>query len=181
MDQGLIPRRYAKALFEEGQQRGQNAPLYELMQTLTASFAAAPELQQTMSNPFVADADKVKLILTASGAGDKAPGLFTDFLKLLERNRRVNLIRAIAQAFVDLYRKENHIYAVVVESAAPLSDAVRKRLTDLIGRHIGDGTLECTFNVNPAVIGGFTVKVGNELLDASVRTQLQQIRLSLLK
>lgn len=182
MDQGLIPRRYAKALFEVAKERGCDSRIYGLMQTLAESFAAEPALQQTMANPFVKDADKTALVQTASGvSGDKADETFKDFIALLERNRRIDLIRDIAIAFIDLYRRENRIFKVAITSAAPLDEAVRQRMTELIRKQLGDGTLECSFSVDPDLIGGFTVRAGNELLDASVATQLNKIRLGLVK
>ncbi len=182
MDQGLIPRRYAKALFEVGQQRGQNDRLYEMMLALSGAFEKESGLQQTMANPFVADADKEVLISAAVGAGgDNVPDTFIDFVKLLERKRRISIVRDIAIAYVDLFRKENHVFNVSVVSAAPLDQSVRDRMTSIIKAHLGDGVLESSFTVNPGLIGGFTIRVGNELLDASVATQLEQIRLSLVK
>lgn len=179
MDQGLIPRRYAKALYEVAVEKGTAADLYTVMQRLSAAFAAEPRLGETMANPFVADADKIHLIDTAAEPGSNAT--FGDFTTLLRRNGRLDMARDIANAFIDLYRRQNHIYKVTVESAAPLADDVRKRITALIQQHIGNGTLECTFEVVPSLIGGFKIRLGNELLDASVATQLNNIRLELIK
>lgn len=179
MDHGLIPRRYAKALYEVAVAKGSDEAIYGIMQRLTAAFAAEPKLGQTMANPFVADKDKVRLIETAAAAGDNAT--FGDFMTLLHKNRRLDLVRGIADAYIDLYREKNHIFKVTVESAAPLTPAVQHRITELIQQHIGTGTLDCTFEVVPALIGGFRIRLGNELLDATVATQLNNIRLELIK
>lgn len=180
MDQGLIPRRYAKALYEVGAERGTNAELYAIMQRVADAFAAENALQEAVANPFVADGDKVKLLDAAAGDGTK-PELYDDFLKLLSSNGRLDLMRDVANAYIDLYRRKNNIYKVVVQSAATLNVETRQRITDLIRKHIGNGTLECSFEVDPKLIGGFKIYLGNELLDASVATQLNQIRLDLIK
>ncbi len=182
MDQGLIPRRYAKALYEVGDERHDNDTLYGIMQTLAASFAATPGLSATLANPFVADADKTSLLLDAvygAGRADADP-TYVDFVRLLERNGRVDMARAIALAFIALYRKEHSIYRVDVASAAPMGAAEKSRLEAVIGKHIGKGTMEFEYSVDPSLIGGFTVTVNSERLDASVSNELKRLRLQLI-
>ncbi len=180
MDQGLIPRRYAKALYAVGAERSDTANLYQLMQSLVAAFAATPGLASTVANPFVSDADKTSLLTSAVyGKNGKADATYEDFLRLLEKNKRTALARDIALAYVDLYRRENSIYRVDIVSAAAMGEGERSRLESIIGKHIGDGTFEYGYTVDPSLIGGFTVTVNSERLDASVATQLKQLRLKL--
>ncbi len=181
MDKGLIPRRYAKALYQVAAGRKEDAAIYSLMQTLTASFAARNALAATVANPYVAVSDKEALLIEAAG-GDVAArsAMYRDFLKLLAQNKRVDLAWDIARAYIDLYRQSNKIYRVAVESAAALGEKERARLEAIIAAHIGDGTMEYDYRVNPALIGGFTVTVNSERLDASVSTQLKQMRMQML-
>lgn len=181
MDKGLIPRRYAKALYGVGADRGDNDALYSLMQALAASFAAEPALASTVANPFVSDDDKEALLTQASGAAAAGIPTFGDFLKLLRRNKRLDLAWDIARAYIDIYRSANDIYRVEVESAAPMPDEERRRLEAVVAKHIGKGTFEFDYKVNAALIGGFTVTVNSERLDASVATRLKQLRLHLLQ
>ena len=177
MDKGLIPRRYAKALLEVAQDKGLAAEIYSLMQALSRAFDAEPALQTTLANPFVSDADKEALLLAATGDAGAAKDLFSDYLALLARNGRLDIARGVALSYIDQYRGENDIYSVEVESAAALSDESRQRIKELIAKHVG--TLECTFRVEPSLIGGFRVKVGSERLDASIASQLSQLRLDM--
>ena len=181
MDIGLIPRRYAKALYAVCEERSDTATLYRLMQTLAEAFADVPGLASTVANPFVSDADKTDLLTKAVyGDGETPDTTYEDFLHLLEKNKRTALIREIALAFVDLYRRNNAIYRVDICSAAPMGDKERGRLENIIARHIGKGTFEYSYSVDPALIGGFTVTVNSERLDASVSNQLKQLRLKLI-
>lgn len=180
MDKGLIPRRYAKALYEVAADRKDDAAVYGLMQTLAATFAAEPALATTVANPFVSEADKIALLTNAAGAGASTDTTYRDFLKLLADNRRLDLAWDIARAYVDLYRSARNIYRVVVESAAPLSDKEKARLEAVVAKHVGKGSMEYDYRINPALIGGFTVTVNSERLDASVANQLKQLRLQLL-
>ena len=161
MNEGLIPKRYAKALFKVALERGDADALYATMDTLARSFAANPRLQETVANPFLADDKKTALLLTAAGAAGRT---YADFLKLLAENRRLPMARAAALAYLDIYRQANNIYPVKV----------------LIGKHLRGGTVEYDFSVDPSLIGGFTVSIGSERLDASVENELKQLRLRLL-
>lgn len=182
MDQGLIPRRYAKALYEVGEERLENDQLYSLMGRLAAAFAQTPGLSATVANPFVGDADKTRLLTAAvCGAGATPDKTYEDFLRLLEKNGRMGMARDIAIAFVNLYRAKHQIYLVRICSAAPLGQQEKSRLENIIAKHIGKGTMEFDYTVDPSLIGGFTVSVNSERLDASVSNELKQLRLSLVK
>jgi len=180
MDQGLIPRRYAKALLKFATERKCDELIYSRMKQLEASMEAEPALQQTMANPFVSDADKASLLANAAGAAESDTAL-TDFVRLLIRNKRMADVRLIATAYVDLYRRTNGIYRVKLTSAAPMKPAETDRVKTLVGKHLPAGaSMEFSADVDPGLIGGFTVGIDNELLDASVSNELKQLRLKLL-
>lgn len=179
MDQGLIPRRYAKALYKFAIDNGSDMRMYALMKNLDAAMGSEPKLGQIASNPFVEDAQKVSLLSTAAGAGtdDKS---FADFMKLLVSNKRLPMSREIALAYLDIYREANHIYVVEVVTAGQVSDSEMERLKSMIVKHLNGGTMEYTQRVDPELIGGFVVNIDNERLDASVSNELRQLRLKLL-
>lgn len=179
MNDGLIPRRYAKALLKFAREKGQDKRVYDLMQTLSGSFAAEPGLTKAVTNPFVDAASKTKLLMTASGATDNDT-VFADFIKLLIANNRIDTVRSAALAYLDLYRKANNIYLVEITSAAPLTDKEMKRLKDIIGAHVGGASVEYHTAIDPDLIGGFVVKIDSERLDASIKNELKQLRLKLL-
>lgn len=179
MNQGLIPRRYAKALYKFALEHGNDTVIYGLVNRLVESFVANPDLQAVMSNPFVGDDDKCKLLMTASGAKESDKD-FADFLKLLVDNNRIDMIQSIALAYRDLYRREHHIYEVNVTSAAPLDPDVESRLKEMIAARLNGGSMEYSSSVNPDLIGGFVVRINNERLDASVENELRQMRIKLL-
>lgn len=193
MNEGLIPKRYAKALYKFACEKGAELGLYRLMGTLSRSFVDNPTLDSTIANPFVSDAEKIgllKLAATATSVGSadasavadsNVNDAFADFLKLLSNNKRLALAAAIARAYCDIYRKENRIYRVSVVSAKPLGQQEQDRLSRLIEAHLNGGKIEYAFSIDPELIGGFTVDINNERLDASVKNELKQLRLKLLK
>lgn len=179
MNEGLIPRRYAKALYMYALDKHVDEKIYQMMKTLASNFEQQSALQDVLSNPYVAIADKKKLLTTAAGASSDDT-VYSDFLKLLEENRRLDMARGIAIAYMDIYREANKIYDVKLVSAALLTDAEYGRLRSLVQQHLHGGTMEFTESVDPSLIGGFTVSVGNERIDASVSNELKQLRLNLL-
>lgn len=179
MNQGLIPRRYAKAILEFAAERHEDRRIYDIFKRLVASFNAQPELNATMANPFVSDADKQALLRTAAGVTDD-DAVFDDMVKLLVANHRIDCVRDIALAYLRLYRKAHEIYKVEVVSAAPLSPDEDKRLRAIIESHLNGAGMEYETRVSPDLIGGFVVDIDSERLDASVRNQLEQLRLTLI-
>ena len=179
MNEGLIPHRYAKALYKVAVERGEDRALYDLCGRLADAFAEEPTIQQTVANPFVSDADKLKLLMTAAGATDK-DHTYCDFLKLLADNRRIDFAGAVARDYRAIYRFQNNIYRVDVVSAAKLDPSEEERLKKMIENRLDGGKMEYTSSVDPSLIGGFTVNIDNRRLDASVKNQLKQLRLALL-
>ncbi|MBD5188314.1 MAG: ATP synthase F1 subunit delta [Muribaculaceae bacterium] len=177
MDQGLIPRRYAKALYLLAAEKGSDAEVYEAMQKLTAAFDSEPEMQKAIANPHVELADKESLVAAATGSN----ALVADMVSLLARNRRLDQLRQIALSYVALYRSEHRIFKVDITSASPLQQPELRRIQNLVNNHLpANSTAEFTETVDPALIGGFTIAIDNELLDASVASDLKQLRLKLL-
>lgn len=179
MNEGLIPRRYAKALYKVAVERHADTRLYDLMKALSQSFESEPKLAAVIANPFVAEADKSKLILAAAGAS-ASDSVLDDFIKLLERNKRIALAPAMARAYVAIYREARRIYTVKVTTASEPGKATLDRLKNLVLGHLDGGSMEFIHDVDPELIGGFTVAIDNEILDASLRNELKQMRLKLI-
>lgn len=181
MNDGLIPRRYATALYKYAVEKGTDKELYALMSALVSSYAATPELGKALANPYLSVDSKRTLILSACGLKpNESNALIDAFVRLLDDNHRMNMAGDIAQAYCDIYRKANNIYKVTVTSASPLDKASEERLKQIITSQLNGGKMEYTSSINPDLIGGFTVNIDNNRLDASVANELKQLRLKLL-
>ncbi len=182
MDQGLLPRRYAKALYKFALDKDYTKRAYLLSENLVSAFNANSALDSTLANPYIDNAKKTALLMTASGADNTAKDApMADFFKLLEKNRRVDIARQIALAYTALYRRENNIYRVEITSAQPLGDSERSRITAMVERHLDGATAQYDWTVDPSLIGGFTVTIDSQRLNASIKNELKQLRLNLLK
>ncbi len=179
MNEGLIPRRYAKALYKYASEKGVEESVYGMMKNIEQCFSEMPTLQEALSNPFISVSDKEVLIITAARASE-ADSCLTDFLKLLAQNRRIDMMRGIAAAYVGIYRQSHNIHVVDVVSASELQPAEESRLKQLIQSHLKGASMEYSHSVNPDLLGGFVVNIDNERLDASISNELKQLRLKLL-
>ena len=177
MNDGLIPKRYAKALYKLALETGETELIYERLKLLSQGLTGLDEIKRVMLNPLLPDEDKGRVMTQFVGA---EPGSSLDkFILLVIRNNRAEFLRKIALAYVDLYREEHNIAKVVVTSAVVLPDEEINDIVLIVKRQLGDATLEVETETDPDLIGGFTVKVGDVLLDASVKNELNQLRLKL--
>lgn len=178
MNDGLIPNRYAKALYKLSLECGDTAIIYKEMKQLAAAYAAEAGLKKAVNNPFLPTSDKLKLLCAASGA--KNDGTSAKFMGLVIKNNRIDFMRAIALAFMKQYRELNGIAKVEIVTATQLGDDEINAIVDVVKDQFGGKTIELTKSVNPDLIGGFTVDVDSRVLDASVKNQLEKLRLKLL-
>lgn len=174
MNDGLIPYRYAKALYKLAADRNATQIVYEEMKEVSAKFASSADLQKAMANPFIAKADKEKLLEAAAGA--KFEENFKSFIKLVLHNRRAEFAWRMALAYEKIYRDLNNISEVEITTASELPDKEMKRLREIVQRAFPKRILEFSHSVNPSLIGGFVIKVDNVSMDASISNELEQLR-----
>ena len=179
MSDGLIPRRYAKALYKYAVENGDSQEIYETLKSLSFRYTAIDELKRAVRNPDIADEDKGKYMLGL--VGGKAGSSLENFLLLCVRNNRAEYLQKISLAYVDLYREAHEIAHVVITTAAPMPDEEIQAITAIVKRRLGAMTLEIEKVVDADLIGGFTVKINGLVLDASVKRELNELRLQLQK
>lgn len=179
MDNGLIPHRYARALYKFAMEHGTSGAVYEEMKQVISSFQANPRLQKVLANPFVGDTEKYDLLKAA--AGDKAENDYLGFVKLILEKRREEYALQMALAYRDIYRKANKISQVKITTAVSLPEAEMNKLRTLVSNSFKDTKLEFSELVNPDIIGGFIIDVDDSRMDASLSNEIEQLRLNLLR
>lgn len=178
MNHGLIPQRYAKALYKVCLEKRTTAEMYAEMKALSEAFALDPRLQKTLSNPFVSRQDKARLLETA--VGPDASEQYKGLVRLLLDNGREEYARDTALAFQKMYRKNNYISLVHITTAGNLPETEMERLRTLVRKAFPRRRLEVTETVDPNLIGGFVIDVDSVRMDASLSNELQQLRQTLL-
>ncbi len=177
MDEGLISRRYAKALLKFAQDRGTTDQIYEEGKKFEENFVSHPELQKALLNPVLSAKDKESLLAAAVGV---APGEdYLRFVRLVIHNRREAYIRSIYLMYQELYRELKQIAQVRIITAMELNEEAIGKIKSLILQKAGQ-EVEFIHEVDPSIIGGFIVRVDSMQLDASVNKELKLLRLKLL-
>ena len=178
MNDGLIPKRYAKALYKLALENGDTQEIYELLKPMSQGIKGLDNVKRVMLNPMIASEEKGKVMMQVIGA---RPGSSLDkFILLVIKNNRTELLRKIALSYVNLYREEHGIAKVEITTATPLPQEKIDDIVAKIKQKLGNLTFEIVQDVDPDLIGGFTVKVGDMLLNASVKNELNQLRLKLI-
>lgn len=178
MDNGLIPHRYAKALYKFALEHGNSKQVYEEMKAVNQAFISNPGLQKVLANPFVSREDKAALLKSA--AGDKVENDYLGFVKLILDMHREEFAWRMALAYRDIYRKVNNISQVKITTAIKFNDDEMQKLYELVKKSFPDSTLEISDAVDPDIIGGFIIDVDDSRMDASISNEIEQLRLKLL-
>jgi F-type H+-transporting ATPase subunit delta len=177
MDIGTISSRYAKALFSLAKEKGQEKRVYDDMKMLADSFSLEPELRVALGNPIIPAEEKRKL-LTAAG-GIEVSDLYERFIRLVLGHKRENLLLFMAHIYIHLYRIDKRITRVQFSTAVPVGEEVKEHLRNKLKEETG--STEFSGIVQPELIGGFRLRIGNYRIDASYATQLRDIRSRLLE
>ncbi|MDE6296968.1 MAG: F0F1 ATP synthase subunit delta [Muribaculaceae bacterium] len=179
MISGLIPHRYAKALYKFALETKSADRVYGEMKNVIASFQKNPGLAKVLSNPFVEAGDKERLLIAAAGndPGDD----YKRFVKLILDHKREEFAYLMAYAYRDIYRKQNKISQVKITTAVKLGDDDMKKLHDVVEKAFSDTTFEYTEEVDPEIIGGFIIDVDSVRMDASLSNELEQLRHNLIR
>ncbi len=177
MDIGTLSSRYANALFSLATDKGEEERVYKDIKMLADSFLMEKELQTALDNPLVSDADKEKILIAAGGI--EVCDLYIRFIRLVLQHKRESILLFIARSFIEQYRRVKKITRVRFTTAVPVDKDIQEHLQKKLSEETGY-TVEFSGRVNPDLIGGFQLQIGNYRLDTSYASQLRRIRSGLL-
>lgn len=173
MREPTIARNYAEALLELARRADDLRGWGEMIDGIATGIESDRRLRVFLESPRVSMKQKNDIFEKAYGTS--MPKTFVRFLQALVRNRRQMLIPAIAHEFRDLVDQvEGRLHASVTV-AREADEADRKLIGEQLSRALGKEVVP-HFNVNPAIIGGVVVRVGDTVLDGSVRRRLATLR-----
>ena len=169
-----IARVYADALFGAAKEKGKLDPIHDQLGQLADAFADNRELQLFFFSPYFSSAEKQEGIRKAV---DGAEPELVNFLELLTERHRMPVLFRIRRQFNALWAKENRRLGVTVTSAVELDPEIAERIGSEIEEQTGN-TVELERRVDPDILGGLVVQVGNMVLDTSIRGRLEKLRKS---
>lgn len=176
MNSGRVAIRYAKGLFKFANERGLAEVFYADAQTLINVLRDSESLSELINNPLIVSDKKVDILKKAI-AGSINPA-FYEFISIIVKKGRFEYLLNSLLLFRDLYRSENAIVDVQIESANPLSENELTTIDGLIQSHFKKKT-ELTVTIKPQLIAGFILIVEGKIMDYSVTGQLLQFKKSL--
>ncbi|HTD92908.1 MAG TPA: ATP synthase F1 subunit delta [Chitinophagaceae bacterium] len=168
-----LAARYAKSIIDLSLERGQLELVYADMQWLQAVCKSNADFVNLLRSPVVKSDTKQK-ILDAVTAG-RLSELTNAFITLLIKKNRESHLPEIVTSFITLYKEHKNIHTVKLTTAVPASDSVRTAIIEQVKKSGGFENVELEEKVNPDLIGGFVLQVGDKLVDASIAYDLKTI------
>ena len=174
MKQTILAKRYAKALFAIGKEEGKYEAYSEALAAVAALFETNPEVEDALTNPLypVDVREKAMAAIVDSMDADKVMG---NFLNLLVQKKRAAILPEIAEEFKIMVDEDKNISHGTVVSAVELDTELQNKIQATLEKITGK-KVELTASVDPSIIGGVIAKVGDLVLDGSIRTQLASLK-----
>jgi F-type H+-transporting ATPase subunit delta len=167
-----IAQVYARSLFDVASEQDRVDEIREQLDEFTRAMDEDRDLQIFFFSPYFSTKEKEDALDRAiSGADD----IFVNFLKLLIQNHRMPVIFRVRRGYEELWEEANRLLPVSVTSAVELDEETVSQLGDRIAEQTGR-RVQVSAHVDPDIIGGIVVRVGDSILDASVRNRLDQLR-----
>jgi F-type H+-transporting ATPase subunit delta len=163
---------YGRSVFEAAQDAGKLDVVREQLGQFADALAEDSQLQVFFFSPYLSPDEKKDGLRKAISDADP---LVQNTLELLIENHRMAALMRIRREYDRLWDEENKLLPVQITSAVELDEATVKQIGDRIGEQTGR-KVELSSNVDPDVLGGLVVRVGNTVLDASIRHRLDQLR-----
>lgn len=150
----------------------------ELDAIVGEALSLDPRLQQILSSVLIAAEEKVSMLDRLFGG--KVSTTTLNLLKVMARHKRLNLLRDVAKVSRKLWQARSGRIPVELETANPLDAALEKEILVAFGDVLGADPI-VTQRVNPDLIAGFVIRVGDRVYDGSIQTRLEQMRLNMIE
>ncbi len=171
-NQSLVSKNYAKALFKLAKKAGQIDEIVTDLEKFAKNFTT--EFSAELNNPAISTADLVKIVAIVN---EKIgiDGLASDFLNVLFRNRKVSCFNYIHSEFTKLVKEERNILPVELISTKKIGDENIEKIKSILSKQNKGKEIEISQTLKAQILGGIQIKIGSNLIDASLKSQLDQL------
>lgn len=173
-----VARRYAAAYFNQEKRAGSLDAASADLNAIEARLVATPRLAQVAGHPLIDEKRKKEALQLALTGAVRASTL--SFLHLLIDRRRISLIGEIKSEFDQMLRRERNVASAVAVSAVALTPAQTSALEKALERRTGKD-IELTTEVDPSLMGGLLIRMGDTVIDGTVKGKLERLREQLLE
>jgi F-type H+-transporting ATPase subunit delta len=163
---------YARSLFEVASEQEKIDDIREQLGEFADALADSQELQVFFFSPYFSTEEKKQGLDKAVSGADP---VLINFLQLLIEKHRMPVIFRARRIYDSMWEEKNRLLPVQVTSAVELDSEIVERIGDRIAEQTGR-KVELSAQVEPDILGGIVVRVGNSILDASIRNRLEQLR-----
>ncbi|MEM7162985.1 MAG: ATP synthase F1 subunit delta [Bacteroidota bacterium] len=168
-----VANRYAKSLLHLAIDKNAQDAVFADMNTISDAIVDSRELDLLLKSPVI-KSDKKEDILQQIFDG-KVSEISAEFIRILVRKKREGIIEVIADEYENLYKSYKNITVAEVTSASKLDEALRAEIMAVV-KKMAKNEVELKEIIDPDIIGGFIVKVGDQQVDASVIRKLTEYR-----
>jgi F-type H+-transporting ATPase subunit delta len=172
-----IAQVYARSLYQVATEQDKLDKVREQLGEFADALDRSRELQTFFFSPYFSTEEKKEGLDAAVTDADET---VRNFLRLLLENHRMPVVFRVRREVDRLWEEDHRLLPVEITSAVELDPSIAERIGDEIGRQTGR-TVQLTSTVDPDVIGGIVLRVGNSILDASIRTRLENLRKQVVK
>jgi len=177
MYRSLVTLRYAKALFLEAEEHQEAEQILSDVDRITRALDDHPELKLALMDPVIHTSQKQNIIQGIFH--EHISSLMLRFIQLVLRNRREAYLENIFRNYRDIFNEKRGIKTVRLTTALKLGDREKEDVKQLIRSAFDARKVDFREDVDYRIMGGFIIQVEDQLLDASVRRQLEMIRKTL--
>jgi F-type H+-transporting ATPase subunit delta len=174
---GVIAERYATALFELAEGQGSLDLVAGDLKALKSMIRESADLATLLDSPVLTRAEQAKAMAALAQAAQFGV-LTANFLGLVAKNRRLHAVVGMINAYLARLAAKRGELSAKISSAVPLSPAQQEALTSTL-QSIYNSPVAVEMAVEPALLGGMVVQVGSRMVDSSLRTKLQHLKLAM--
>lgn len=174
MQNPRLASRYAKSLIDLAVEQNSLDTTLQDVQLIDATIRSSREFAAVLKSPVIKGDKKDAVIDAVLGA--RLSPLTRAFVKLLTSKGREGTLGEMTGAFISQYREMKRISPVKLITAAPVNDQVKESIRQKVAAALPGQSVELTTEVKPELIGGFVLEMGDRLVDASIRRDLNDIK-----
>ena len=174
MIKSQVWRRYSKAIFEIAEEKNQVKEIYEMLNSAMVLYRTDKEFKNFILNPLI-DNEQKKSVLNEIFGKDNSENL-NILLYILDKGR-MNCIKYIVAEYLKIYYRKNRILDVKATFTKELTDEQKKKLIDKLSQKTGK-EINLEIKVDKDILGGGIIKIGDKIIDGSIRRELDNWRKS---
>ncbi|MFC5270723.1 ATP synthase F1 subunit delta [Adhaeribacter terreus] len=173
MSDTRVASRYAKSLLDLAQEKGMLEQVRQDMLLLDKTVKQNRDYQLMLKNPIIKH-DKKLAILKAIFNG-KVTDMTSLFLEIITKKNREAVLESMPAEFEKQYNLKNNIQTATITTAVPLDSKLRDEFSQIVAKKTGK-TIQLEEKVDPSLIGGFVLTIGDTQIDDSIKSSLQRLR-----